>query len=211
MTYKVKDCVIIDETNDELACLSNITAGYSLNINDIIIPTAEHLYQVCKFPHASGLQLEIISEANPVTAKALGNQKNKTMRKDWDKVQFQVMKWVLEVKLSQNWRSFGKLLKESGDRQIVALTPESNLWGATKSGSFLNGTNALGCLLMELRKNYVKFNNYPVCINPVDIDDFLLFDSPIGPVCNYKYQAEIAWGVNSINLPPAEAAQDILL
>lgn len=123
-TYQLTDSVVFHKTKEEFGGLSNMAAGYSLNINDVIIPTAEHLYQACRFPHHPELQLAIISEPNPMNAKKLARQKIEMTRKDWDKIQFKVMKWVLEVKLSQNWKSFGNLLRETGDKHIVELDPK---------------------------------------------------------------------------------------
>ncbi len=200
-TYQLADSVVFQKTKEEFGGLSNMAAGYSLNINDVIIPTAEHLYQACRFPHIPELQLAIISEPSPMNAKKLGRQKIDMTRKDWDKIPFKVMKWVLEVKLSQNWESFGKLLRETGDKHIVELAPKNKVWGASKSGNILTGTNALGRLLMQLRETYVKPDNYQACVNPLDIDDFLLLGNPIGLVCNEEYESEIAWSLNKNFLP----------
>ncbi|MCG2612794.1 NADAR family protein [Terrimonas sp. NA20] len=200
-TYQLADSVVFQKTKEEFGGLSNMAAGYSLNINDVIIPTAEHLYQACRFPHSPELQLAIISEPSPMTAKKLGRQKIEMTRKDWDKIQFKVMKWVLEVKLSQNWESFGKLLRETGDKHIVELAPKNKIWGAAKDGSVLTGTNALGRLLMQLRETYVKPDHYQACVNPLEIEDFLLLGNPIGIVCNEEYESEIEWSLNRSILP----------
>lgn len=194
-TYPQSESIIFHKTTSEFGGLSNMAGGYNLNINEIIIPSAEHLYQACRFPNHPKIQFDIINEASPMNAKWIGRKHIDLTRKDWDDVRFKIMQWVLEVKLSQNWNTFGKLLEETGNKNIVELTPKSKIWGAVKDGDTLTGVNALGRLLMYTRDKYVKTQDYQRCIQPLVIPDFLLFGHQIEMVCNEDYQDEIRWSL----------------
>lgn len=195
-TYLMKDAVIFQKTTLDFGGLSNMAAGFSLNVNDIIIPTAEHLYQACRFPQHPHLQWDIISEPNPMKAKWIGKGNIEKTREDWNDVRFAIMKWVLEVKLSQNWETFGSLLRMTGEKPIVELTQKDKVWGAMRQGDNLVGVNALGRLLMYLRENYVMKNDYQRCVFPLEITEFRLCDQQIEMVCNDHFVAEIEWSLS---------------
>lgn len=183
-TYPLSDCIAFRKTKEAFGGLSNMAAGYSLYVNDVIIPTAEHLYQACRFPNHPDIQWDILNEKSPMKAKWIGRAKLKATRKDWEEIQFKVMQWVLEVKLSQNWESFSSLLKSTGDKSIVEVTPHPKVWGAVKNGDFYEGTNALGRLLMYLRETYVKNNNRNHCVQPLEIPQFNFMGISIGIICD---------------------------
>lgn len=191
--YKVSESIVFHKTTAEYGGLSNMAAGYSLNINDIIIPTAEHLYQACRFPGNPELQVAIINEPSPMTAKWVGRKHIEKTRNDWEQVRFKIMKWVLEVKLSQNWESFGSLLKATGKMPIVEQARRDKVWGAVKENNLLVGVNALGRLLMQVREQYVVPNHQQRCVQPLEIPDFLFLGHPIEMVCNENYFEEIRW------------------
>lgn len=190
--YHTDDVISFRKTNEKFGGLSNMAAGFSLNINGIIVRSAEHLYQAMRFPVNPEIQQEILSEYSPMTAKMISKKyRDKYTRPDWDKVRISVMRWILEVKLSQNWETFGHLLLETGDKAIVEVSPNDRFWGAVVSGDIYEGTNALGRLLMDIREKYVKTHNYHRCIEPLDIPAFLLYNQQIEIVCNDSYHEEI--------------------
>jgi hypothetical protein len=130
-----------------------------------------------------------------MTAKMISRKYLNDTRNDWNFVRFKIMQWCLEVKLSQNWETFGGLLKQTGNKPIVEFTPRDKIWGAIKEGNHLKGINALGRLLMQVRELYVKTNEYQRCIQPVSIPHFLLFGHPIELVCNDADWEEISWNL----------------
>jgi ribA/ribD-fused uncharacterized protein len=199
-TYPLADTIAFHKTRAEYGGLSNMAAGYSLNINNIIIPSAEHLYQACRFPHNTQLQFEIINEPSPMTAKMIGRRNISLTRHDWDQVRYKIMQWVLEVKLSQNWESFGNLLFSTGSKHIVERAPKDKVWGAVQEGDNFIGINALGRLLMYIREKFVKNNDFQRCVEPLNIPDFLLFGHPIEMVCNEHYHEEIRWSMSPQNV-----------
>lgn len=197
--YLESDVVTFKSTKAEFGGLSNMAGGYSLSVNGIIIPSAEHLYQACRYPLFPEIQEEIIQQNSPMTAKMISKKYHKFTRQDWDKVRFKIMRWCLEVKLSQNWEKFAQVLLKTGDKAIVELSKKDKVWAAVREGDKLVGTNALGRLLMELRENYVKKNDYHRCIDPLPIPGFLLFGNPIEEVCNDSFEEELKFAFEEEN------------
>jgi ribA/ribD-fused uncharacterized protein len=191
-SYHINDVITFRKTNETFGGLSNMASGYSININGIIVKSSEHLYQAMRYPLNPEIQLEILSENSPMTAKMISKKyREKYTRPDWDKVKFQIMQWVLEIKLSQNWKQFGDLLKQTENKPIVELAAEGEIWGAVLRGSVLIGTNALGRLLMEIRERYVITNDYQRCVFPIDIPGFLLYNNQIEMICNDVYESDL--------------------
>lgn len=191
--YNISDVISFRKTTEPFGGLSNMAAGYSLNINGILIPTAEHLYQACRFPFHPEIQEAIISEPSPMNAKSVGRKNIHHSRNDWDDVRIAVMRWCLRIKLSQNWDKFSAVLAQTQNKPIVEFTRTDKMWGAVQQGDTYVGVNALGRLLMEIREEYVKKGAQPYCIEPPDIKDFYLLSVPVDIICNNAYYAELEY------------------
>jgi ribA/ribD-fused uncharacterized protein len=186
--YSIDECVVFAKTDEHFGGLSNMAPGYPLYVNDNVIPSAEALYQSLRYPLFPNIQFEIIAQTSPMTAKMISKKNYPFSRQDWDEIRTKVMRWCLEVKLSQHWNKFSALLKETGNKPIVEYSRKDTIWGATKiSDKQLGGTNALGRLLMELREKYVHNGGKLVCVEPLDITGCLLFGYPIETVCNEEF------------------------
>lgn len=183
-TYQRSECVIFLKTHEQWGGLSNMAGGYPIVIGETHIRTSEALYQACRFPHMPHIQRLIIEQASPMAAKMKSKPyRTGGSRKDWQEIQDEVMSWCLRVKLAQNWDSFGKLLNETGDRQIVEESRRDTYWGAKPIDEyFLKGRNVLGCLLMSLREEWHANRALLRTIEPLPIDDFLLMGQKIGRV-----------------------------
>ncbi|WP_129022066.1 NADAR family protein [Edaphocola flava] len=191
-TYSIDDVVVFRKTTEKFGGLSNMASGFSINVNGIIIKSAEHLYQAMRFPLNPDIQNEILSEHSPMTAKMISRKyRDKYTRPDFEQNKFKIMKWVLDIKLSQNWNTFGKLLLETGNSPIVEYSNRDQIWGAKKDGDNYVGMNALGRLLMELREENVKKDIHNFCIQPLDIPAFLLYNNFIETICDEVYHADL--------------------
>jgi ribA/ribD-fused uncharacterized protein len=175
--YLRADCVVFHKTKEAFGGLSNMAAGFPLDVDGISIRTSEALYQACRFPHRPELQYLIIGERSPMAAKMRGKPFRHEARPDWDDVRIAVMRWCLHVKLLQNWQTFSSLLATTGDRPIVEQSRKDRFWGAVPLGrDSLEGQNILGRLLMELRElaattgSAAQFSP----LEPLDITDFTL-------------------------------------
>lgn len=190
-TYNSSDVIAFKSTKEEFGGLSNMAPGYSLRVNDVIIPTAEALYQACRFPLFPQIQEEIINQNSPMTAKMVSRKYHGHTRQDWEEVKYDIMYWVLKVKLSQNYEKFSNLLKKTGSAPIVELSNKDKDWAVVPEGSnTLRGKNALGRLLMQLRSEFVHHNNSNDCVTSLNIHGFLLYGSEIETVCNPEIEYE---------------------
>jgi len=191
--YLISEVITFRSTKAEFGGLSNMANGFSLNVNGVIIPSAEHLYQACRYPLFPSIQEEIIIQESPMTAKMISKKHLKYTRQDWDSVRFKIMRWCLEVKLSQNWEKFSEVLLKTGSKSIVEVSPKDKVWAAVLEGEKLIGVNALGRLLMDIREKYVKTKDYHRCVEPLPLTGFLLFGNPIQEVCNEVFEEEFEY------------------
>lgn len=182
--YNKKEVITFRSTREVYGGLSNMAAGYTIFVNGIKISSSEALYQACKFPYNPEVQHEIINQKSPMTAKMISRKNNRLVRKDWEEIRVKIMRWCLEVKLTQNWELFSNVILLTGNKNIVEFSAKDKIWGATDIGNgYLEGVNALGRLLMELREKFIKDENVYYCVEPLSINDFLLYENKIDWVC----------------------------
>jgi type I restriction enzyme S subunit len=179
--YARSECVVFRKTKEKFGGLSNMAAGFPLEVNGFRILTSEALYQACRFPHLPKAQQLIIGQVSPMTAKMQSKPYHSKTRPDWYQVRVKIMRWCLRVKLAQNWSRFSELLLQTGDRPIVEESHKDDFWGAKAIDErTLVGTNALGRLLMELRESLKTADQESLtCVEPLQIPDFLLNNKPI--------------------------------
>ena len=178
-SYYIDECISFRKTNEKFGGLSNMAAGYPIVVNNIYIRTSEALYQALRYPDYPEIQKEIIEQKSPMTAKMVSKKyrKDKT-RADWDHKRIAIMKWCLRVKLIQNIDSFGTLILDTGDKPIVEESKRDQFWGTILiEEERLEGTNALGRLLMELREVY-DTKSLKI-IKPLNIQNFKLYGDDI--------------------------------
>lgn len=180
-TYNRRDSAVFLKTTEKWGGLSNMAGGYSLWVNRVPIPTSEHLYQACRFPHMPDVQKVVIEQASPMTAKMKTKPFRSQSRPDWDDVRVRIMRWCLRVKLAQNWQKFANLLIETGERPIVEESRKDEFWGAKpQDDGTLVGWNVLGRLLMELREELKR----PTAdglrrVEPIPLPEFTLYGKAI--------------------------------
>lgn len=179
-TYTRDKAVAFRKTNERFGGLSNMAADFPLEVNGIHIRTAEALYQACRFPHMPDVQIIIINERSPMTAKMKSKPYRKDSRPDWDAVRVPIMKWCLRVKLAQNWHIFGDLLLATGERSIVEDSRKDDYWGAKViDDETLCGQNVLGRLLMELRDKLRTSPGSLRIVEPLPLAEFKLLGDDI--------------------------------
>lgn len=184
--YTSKDAIVFRKTTEPFGGLSNMASGFSLYINEVIVPSSEHLYQAMRYPTNPEIQNEIISQDNAMKAKMISNKyKAQYSRPDWEKIQIRVMRWVLEIKLAQNWDKFSRLLEDTQNKPIVEYATDNKIWGAKSiNKEELEGVNALGRLLMELREKYIFEKKRIFCVYPPDVPALLLYNQHIDLLCD---------------------------
>jgi len=175
--YNLENSCIFKKNNDEYGGLSNMATGFPLRVNGVNIKTTEALYQICRFPHLPEIQEKIINEKSPMSVKIISNANKKNSRDDWDLIRVKVMRWCLNLKLAQNFVSFGAALNQTGLKNIVENSKKDNFWGAipNSDSTIFTGKNALGRLLMDLRKIYYSEDMFSLLyIEPLAIPNFLI-------------------------------------
>jgi type I restriction enzyme S subunit len=181
--YPRANCIAFRSTRERFGGLSNMAPGFPLRIGSVPIKTSEALYQACRFPHDPALQRMIVEQPSPMTAKMKSKPFRTRSRPDWDDIRVDVMRWCLRVKLAQNWETFGALLEETGERDIVEHSRRDRFWGATVDGEtgIFVGQNVLGRLLMELRED-LRRGKVGHVVGPPQIGDMRLLGETIGAV-----------------------------
>jgi ribA/ribD-fused uncharacterized protein len=181
--YDIDNVAYFCKTAEIYGGLSNMAAGFYIHIGDSKILTSEALYQACRYPDYPDIQKSIITQSSPMTAKKISRKEISKCRDDWNNIRVIIMKWVLRVKLIQNWDTFSELLESTGNKSIVEMSTKDDFWGCFKNGTTLVGTNALGRLLMELREfRRSKKGQKCLLVNPPKIDNFMFLNEPIGAV-----------------------------
>lgn len=185
--YNKSDVISFAKTSAHFGELSNMAPRFPLFINEVLVHSSECLYQACKYPLCPEIQREIIEQSNPMVAKEISRKYQDYVRKDWDVIKFKVMGWCLATKLIQNWDTFSIVLRETGDKAIVEYSVKDSIWGAMPEGDYLVGQNALGRLLMQVRKDYLINERQRYKLQPPDVVGFMLFGFPIGTVYGQDY------------------------
>ncbi|MBO4480434.1 MAG: NADAR family protein [Alphaproteobacteria bacterium] len=120
---------------------------------EYVFPTVEHYYQAMKF-YANDerfnniLNLENADDARLIT-KTPEYKINR--RKDFDKNKFDIMEDGLRAKFSQN-PDVTEMLKQTGDAILIKSCPVCYKCGF----GIGSGTNRIGKILMEIRKEIQK-------------------------------------------------------
>lgn len=183
-TYRREECAVFRKTTERFGGLSNMAAGFPLEVSGLRIRTSEALYQACRFPHRPELQRIVLAEASPMTAKMRTKPHRKDTRPDWDDVRITIMRWALRVKLAQHLEGFGQLLLATGDGAIVEESRRDEFWGARpRPDGTLVGANVMGRLLRELRDELKSGKLAPGSIvEPPALEQFALCGRPIEPM-----------------------------
>lgn len=194
-TYQASNSIIFKKNNESYGDLSNMSMKYPMEISNTKILNTEALYQACRFPHLIDLQSKIIFEKSPMKVKMISNANKKYSRDDWDDVKLKIMKWCLNIKLAQNFISFGYIIDSTKDFSIVENSNKDNYWGAipNNDSSLYIGQNALGRLLMQLREEFRSVNKYSLLIvEKPKIENFKLYGNEISTIdCRKKFMEDL--------------------
>ena len=95
-------------------------------------------------------------------------------------VKSMIMRWTLRAKLLCN-QSFYELIMSTNDWPIVENSRKDRYWGAVpEPDGMLVGENALGRLLMELRRNIRDGKiRMDASLRPLSIENFTLLGEPM--------------------------------
>ncbi len=133
-------------TRDEHGFLSNF-AAYPIRLKGRVWPTSEHFFQAQKFVGTEHEE-EVRRARSPAVAAAIGRDRKRPLRPDWEKVKESVVRDAVLAKFTQHEGLRARLLA-TGNARLVEHTERDSYWGDGGDGS---GRNALGRILMSVRK-----------------------------------------------------------
>jgi ribA/ribD-fused uncharacterized protein len=175
--YDPAESILFRKTRDPFGGLSNMAAGFPIQIGEASIRTSEALYQALKYPLHPNVQQEILEQRSPMAAKMRSRFFCAYERKDWMQIRVAVMRWAITAKLLQNWDSFGQILIDTKGKSIVEHSDRDQFWGASEGPDGLfHGVNCLGRLLMQLRE---RMEAGFVTLPPLPVENFLLLGKEI--------------------------------
>lgn len=180
MIYSSKYSAVFSKTTEEFGQLSNMAAGFPIELNGICFLTSEALYQAMRFPDHPEIQNEIINQKSPMGAKIISRKYKKLTRNDWDNIKLEIMEWAINAKLFQNYPTFSNVLISTGEREIVEESYKDSYWGAKPDydSNTLSGENHLGKILMKIRTKLPTIKDNDV-LPPPAIDNFILLNQEI--------------------------------
>jgi ribA/ribD-fused uncharacterized protein len=161
-------CISFRKTGEKWGGLSNMAAGYPITVNAREWRTSEALYQALRFPDHPSIQGEIWRSSSPMAAKMKTKpHRIASSRADWDAVRVDLMYWCIHAKLVCNFDSFGALLRETLEADIVEDSHRDRFWGAVAvNDEHFQGRNVLGELLMRLRAEHIVGGDRPAELRP---------------------------------------------
>ncbi len=137
------------KVNDDYGCFSNFSP-HPIDLQGTHWSTVEHYYQAQKFVGTpDAVVIPVIHAApTPDVAAALGRDRTRTVRSDWEQVKTQVMHLAVLTKFLTH-TDIQAILISTGDHLIVENSPTDCFWGC---GGDKTGQNHLGKILMSVRQ-----------------------------------------------------------
>lgn len=110
--------------------------------------TTEHFFQAQKFSTTDPASFDAVwSAATPKEAAAIGRERSRPLRADWEAVKDDIMRIAVFTKIS-SYPEIRDLLMGTGEAMIIEDSPYDSYWGSGADGT---GRNMLGKILMEAR------------------------------------------------------------
>jgi ribA/ribD-fused uncharacterized protein len=132
---------------DPYGWLSNFSP-HGVALDGAFWPTVEHYFQAAKFVTTDpGHAAAIRRVARPRDAAAMGRDRRRPLRADWESVKDDIMRRAVRCKFESH-SEIRALLLGTGDEELVEASPVDFYWGAGQDGS---GLNRLGRILMDER------------------------------------------------------------
>ena len=117
--------------------------------------STEHYFQAQKFagtPHEEAVRLV----EKPRDAAAMGRDRSRPLRTDWEEVKDDVMRKAIWAKFTQ-YPDLRYILIETGDAELVEHTTNDYYWADGGDGT---GKNMLGKILMQVREDLRFVTDY---------------------------------------------------
>ncbi|MDR9405270.1 MAG: NADAR family protein [Halothece sp. Uz-M2-17] len=134
-------------------CFSNFSP-HPVTIDGKQWPTVEHYYQAHKLLGTPDeFLMEVIRQVTaPEEAAAIGRDRARTIRVDWNTAKQSVM-WNGVLTKFLTHKKIQNTLLNTGEEWLIENSPRDYYWGCGKDGS---GQNHLGRMLMQVRSQIRK-------------------------------------------------------
>ncbi len=140
-----RDTIRFYSVGDPYGEFSNF-ARFPIRLDGVSWPTTEHYFQAQKFVDARD-RAEVRQARTPAVAAAIGRDRRRKLRRDWERVKVGVMRRAVEAKFAQH-PDLAELLLGTGDALVIEHTANDSFWGDGGQG---RGRNELGRILMAVR------------------------------------------------------------
>ena len=127
-------------------CFSNFSR-HGFEVDTVYYKTSEHYFQAMKFINSPQDMGAVRRAGTPKQAAAIGRDRKRPLRPDWEAVKDDVMRKGVLRKFETH-ADIRELLLSTGDEELVENAPGDRYWGAGSDGT---GKNMLGIFLMETR------------------------------------------------------------
>lgn len=124
---------------------SNFSA-FEVTWNGWLCKTVEHGYQAYKFTDPV-IQALVLGARSPHDAKKIARAHQDKVRPDWEEIKLPTMESLVRAKRDQH-PFIRRMLKASGDGELIENSPKDYFWGCGKDGT---GLGHLGKIWMKLR------------------------------------------------------------
>lgn len=186
---RYENCAVIYKVDGEYGDLSNMSNSFPLHVCGQTIPSSEALYHMCRYSAQPEWQAEIMASPHAMQAKMKARKEDrpKAGRPDWEEIKFDVMRWVLRIKLASYPRRMAALVRWSGTGPLVEQSKKDRVWGAVlETDDVLRGDNHLGRLWNEIRDEVrTKFDAHQekelLFVPPPAIEGLTLMGKPLEP------------------------------
>ena len=126
-------------------CFSNFSP-HGVELDGEWWPTTEHYFQAQKFAGTEHA-LDVRRASTPKRAAAIGRERMRPLRPDWEAVKDDVMRRAVRAKFETH-PALREILLATADEEIIENAPHDYYWGCGRDGT---GRNMLGKILMEVR------------------------------------------------------------
>lgn len=136
------------KVNEPYGCFSNFSP-HGIHLQGQDWPTVEHYYQAQKFAGTEDATvISVIRMATtPEAAAALGRDRDRKVRSDWEQVKCPIMREAVLIKFLTH-ADIQAVLLGTGELPIVENSATDYYWGC---GLDQTGQNQLGKVLMSVR------------------------------------------------------------
>lgn len=125
----------------------NFDTKHPITLKGKVWPSTEHYFQAQKFAGTEHEE-QIRLAPKPRDAAAMGRDRSRPLRKDWEEVKDNIMREAVMAKFSQ-YNDIRELLLSTGDAELIEHTSNDSYWADGGDGS---GKNMLGIILMQTRE-----------------------------------------------------------